>query len=282
MIIIINTPGRDDEAELRTNAGYLQQGNRSHQIVNLRDIESQLNLTGGGKVDTDNLDTIYIVSHGYPSALAGLSPAELAHKIGLYIDRLFHDHKIMVSTVNLSACNTGKVWQGKRAFVEEFADELSFALTVPTFVTVTAPNGMLVYYPNGESAVIADKDPYVIDAGLDREISAIDTSDVSTAKEEIKPYLEKSPMLTTVAVPMCILANHHHDVAISDADGEDNKSGYFDDSGAGQYTFYTNSLTYNYAVGLFAKKESEPAKEADMDKIGFEIPIAYTSEKSHK
>ncbi|MFJ1269213.1 hypothetical protein ACD661_11655 [Legionella lytica] len=249
MIIIINTPNRNDKAELQRNANYLCKSN-NHGIINFID----------GLVVDDNYDKtteLNIISHGNPNDVAGIKPAQLAAAIGKYINNIHHSKGITVNQINLMACNTGREWEGKQAYAEKFAEELSQVILTSETIEVTAPNGMLVFYPNGEKAVIEDINPCKIDDNLMSEIGTINIDNIETAKEKVQPLLIKGNEFSTfnsVSVQYYVKAALHPRSKIELEDST-HRTPFFCKKDTN--TFFMSNETYNWLTMQYSKIEDQ-------------------------
>lgn len=189
MIIYIYTPGRNDKTEIDTNVGYL-----ANALPNQRKSEFK----DAGNLAQDDRDiVIYIVAHGSPSQVGKLTPKVLSEILVEYI----HAKQPNVKEIYLYACNTGQAMGNGYSYAQLFSRELSKRLTTENTIEISAPNGIIVFYPNGELDIVKDTSPLESNDALMREIKEIDTSNVAQAKEKIKPYLDPSPFNSFNAIP---------------------------------------------------------------------------------
>lgn len=243
MIISLYRPNMDDEYSINTNIAYLLKKVLNHRVVNLNSLSN----------DFDGQSTMYIVGHGTPHDIGKITPQELAVIIGNYINGVYQMTGISINKIYFSGCNTGKNFEGKPSCAEIFATELSKLLETEEVIEVIAPNGVLVYYPNGGTAVIEDNDPYKEDDHNLEAVAEIDTSDIFDAEEKITPYLAKIPFHSFNAFSIKKILKSSNNLKV-DVNLDNKNSPYLHKSGR---FFALNSQAYNLITEEWAALNSD-------------------------
>lgn len=256
MIIYIYTPGRNDKAEIDTNVEYLAKTLPNKRKSELRNVDNL--------AKDSNDAVIYIIAHGSPSQIGQLSPKDLAETLAKYINTSQPNAR----EIYLYACNTGQVIGDGYSYVQLFSRELSKRLTIENTIEISAPNGMIVFYPTGELDIVKDATPLERNDALMREVKEIDTSNVVQAKKKIQPYLEPKPFSSFNAIPAKRIIEQAKTIKIDYDPTLDNsqypyvyfkKIGFFEanESNSAKSSANVSNDTYNYLTELYAEMDTE-------------------------
>jgi len=85
------------------------------------------------------------------------------------------------------------------SFADEFADELSKRLATNKTINITAPNGILVFYQDGNVEILRDDKPLERDEIYMAKIANIDISKAD-AKEQAQEFVEEKPFTSCSSV----------------------------------------------------------------------------------
>ena len=254
MIIIINTGWLDDEVELKVSASYISKMNPEHDILKLANLAD---------AKSDKQTTLYIVAHGEVDSIAEYSPKKLAKLIGAYVNRIHIEHQINIEHIFFSSCNTGNISQGRAPFAEKFAKELSEILISTDIITVTAPNGILLYLTDGETLVVKDYSPMQADEEYLGFLRHIDNSSKEKALVLLQDHLEPTPFVEYSAMNINYLLTSNKELIVIEEENEekeDHRESIFSPK-IGRNSIFISSGTYNFLTERFAMKETSDTNE---------------------
>ena len=248
MLIIINNPTRNDKKELDTNANYLREVLPNHKRIYLSE--------GINVNEHDGNNELNIIAHGSPIDVGSMAPSELAKSIGTYINGVFDTYNVIINKINIYACNTGREYNGEQAYAEKFALLLSHEIRINTTIEINAPNGILVFYPNGEFDVLRDENPFGTDKIFVQEVNEIFTDDIEKAKGKVKPLLVKGEpfsIFTSVPIKNLLKAAIDDKTQIEQNNMNDKTPSFYESN----HTFFMSSETYSWLTKQYSIKESE-------------------------
>jgi hypothetical protein len=212
MIIIISEKNYQDWPELTKTAGFIQKRDNRHKKI--------IDITELTDTSFDRHEELIILGHGYIDNINGYDPKRLADVISRLINAWQETYRFAIHQITLFSCNTGIKDNLGKCFAQRFGNELSTRIQINSSIKIIAPNGWLIFYPSGESVVLAHAYPGLSESCYLETIKAIDSTSPNVC-QQLAPYIESQAFVQFGAINSRLLNNRQLSIQIIEEDSSE-------------------------------------------------------------